>query len=474
MQPMPIRIFFIVFILILIYPSSLIAAAERRIALVIGNSAYSTGPLKTPVNDAAEMAATLKKLGFTVTLKKNVTLREMEDAVAEFGEKLKRGGAGLFFYAGHGLQISGTNYLVPIGANIEKESRVKYETMDADKVLDIMADAGNGLNIVILDACRDNPYILNIRDAARGLAIVRDAPVGTFISYSTDIGNVVQDAGARNSRYTEALVKYITEPGLTVEQVFKKVRAKLGKATSGKQVPWEFSSLQGEFYFTLDSSKTSPDVNGSGQQVTDRDELSASRTLAADVVDDESRKLEDELRKLEKEEKALLDRRQKIEEKKTALKAKKAMATAKTKEKTPSVPIAGELGRDGHFIAYGNGTVLDTQTKLMWAARDNGTNIDWQGAKRYCENYRGGGFRDWRMPTQDELAGLYDEGKIYNTACGYAAHLTELIVLSCPWSWASQTRGADAAGFHFGNGERPWTHKSIDNISRALPVRSGK
>jgi uncharacterized caspase-like protein len=187
----------------------LIATTERRTALVIGNSTYSSGPLKNPVNDAADMAAMLKKLGFTVTLKRNARLQEMDDAVEAFGNQLKRGGVGLFYYAGHGVQINGTNYLLPIGAKINKEADVKYQAVDANKILDEMATANNGLNIVMLDACRDNPFARSFRNASRGLAIVSSAPSGTFISYSTSPGNVARDGEGRNSPYTSALLKYI-------------------------------------------------------------------------------------------------------------------------------------------------------------------------------------------------------------------------------------------------------------------------
>jgi hypothetical protein len=120
-------------------------------------------------------------------------------------------------------------------------------------------------------------------------------------------------------------------------------------------------------------------------------------------------------------------------------------------------------------------TVLDERSGLMWAAKDNGSSdINWQNAKRYCENYRTGGYTDWRMPTQDELAGLYDKAKTYISACGRDAHLTELIGLSCYWAWASETRGSDAAIFDFNNGNRIWTRQSYDDGHLALPVRSGK
>jgi len=139
---------------------------------------------------------------------------------------------------------------------------------------------------------------------------------------------------------------------------------------------------------------------------------------------------------------------------------------------------AGETDRDGRFIAYADGTVLDTSTNLMWAAKDNGSNINWSDAKSYCENYRGGGYKDWRMPTQDELAGLYDASKAStnppSVGCSGGYHITKLIHLTCGIPWASETRGSDAAYFYFYNGERLWTHQSLDYKARALPVRSVK
>jgi hypothetical protein len=135
-----------------------------------------------------------------------------------------------------------------------------------------------------------------------------------------------------------------------------------------------------------------------------------------------------------------------------------------------------EIAKDGRFIAYGNETVLDTQTNLMWAAKDNGGNIKWTDAKVYCENYRGGGYTDWRMPAQNELASLYDASKSYASGCGWSVHLTELIRLSCTWAWASETSGSDKASFSFYTGIRYWKLplSSILYDPRALPVRVNK
>jgi hypothetical protein len=136
----------------------------------------------------------------------------------------------------------------------------------------------------------------------------------------------------------------------------------------------------------------------------------------------------------------------------------------------PSISGASEIGRDGRFIAYDNGTVLDTKTNLMWAAKDNGSDINWSNAKSYCENYRGGGYKDWRMPTQDELAGLYDSAVTGKN--GYK--LTNLIELTRCCPWASETRGSEAAHFGLLLGGRDWYPQSYDFVCRALPVRSAK
>lgn len=242
-------IFPVLIILILFSISSAFAATEQRTALVIGNGAYSSGPLKNPVHDASDMALSLQQLGFNVVLKTNADLQTMEEAMEEFGNRLKKGGVGLFYYAGHGIQINGINYLIPVGTKINKETDVKYKALDMGRILDEMANANNGLNLIILDACRDNPFARSFRSATRGLAIISAAPAGTFIAYSTGPGQVAGDGEDRNSPFTAALLESIKIPTLPVEQVFKRVRQKLDAATGGRQVPWELSSMKGDFYF---------------------------------------------------------------------------------------------------------------------------------------------------------------------------------------------------------------------------------
>lgn len=222
------------------------ALAERRVALVIGNGAYPSAPLKNPANDARDMAIALRKLGFEVIEKINAPQKEMNRAIAQFGDKLNANTVALFFYAGHGMQVRGKNYLLPIDAQISSESSVRAETVDVDAVLDQFA--ASPLNVVILDACRNNPFERRFRSTGGGLAQM-DAPKGTLIAYATAPGKVASDGEGRNGLYTQELLKQLQTPELSVEAVFKRVRAGVARATGDAQIPWEASSLTGEFYF---------------------------------------------------------------------------------------------------------------------------------------------------------------------------------------------------------------------------------
>jgi len=221
---------------------------ERRVALVIGNGAYKAGPLKNPVNDARDMASTLRSLGFEVILRENAGLAQMEQAVDQFWASLRKGGTGLFFFAGHGLQVKGVNYLVPVDANIQLEQDVKVRCLDVNLVLGRMENAGNSLNLVILDACRNNPFARAWRNAGQGLAKM-DAPMGTLIAYATSPDSVAADGAGKNGVYTSHLLQRMRTPGLKVEDVLKQTRIGVIRDTDKRQIPWESSSLTGDFYF---------------------------------------------------------------------------------------------------------------------------------------------------------------------------------------------------------------------------------
>lgn len=233
------------------------APDEPRAALVIGNGSYHNGPLRNPVNDARAVAEKLEKLGFKVVLRENATREGMHQAISEFGGTLKSGGVGLFFYAGHGMQIKGRNFLIPVDADIQSEDDIEFRGVDANMVLARMDGAHSRVNLMVLDACRNNPFNRNNRSANPGLAQM-DAPKGTLIAFSTAPGSLAKDGGGANSIYTKHLLEYLSTPAVPVEQVFKEVRVAVAHETQDKQIPWESSSLMGEFYFVPPSSAFKP------------------------------------------------------------------------------------------------------------------------------------------------------------------------------------------------------------------------
>ncbi len=226
--------------------------SEKRTALVIGNANYTTArKLNNPVNDATDMSAALKELGFEVITGTDLTLRQMREKVREFGDKLKaNGGVGLFYYAGHGVQVDGINYLIPTDADIARGDEISFNAFSLEQVFRKIETAGNGFNIVILDACRNNPFARSWSRsvASDGLALV-SAPTGTFIAYASDINRTADDGPGRNGIYTGELLKTIRKPNLKIEETFKEIQKSVRLVSNGKQVPWISSSFSGDFYF---------------------------------------------------------------------------------------------------------------------------------------------------------------------------------------------------------------------------------
>jgi len=218
--------------------------AIQRTALVIGNSNYEQGPLRNPANDARAIGNTLKGLGFDVTLHLDMNLRQMDEAVRGFGQKIKDGGIGLFYFAGHGVQVEGVNYLAPVGARVEKEQDVKFEMLDVGKVTAEMEAAKNGLNILVLDACRNNPFIRAFRSQDSGLAPI-NAPSGTYIAFATAPGTTASDGEGENGLYTQELLANLKQPGLRLEDIFIRTRVAVKKKSNDLQVPWENGALEG-------------------------------------------------------------------------------------------------------------------------------------------------------------------------------------------------------------------------------------
>jgi carboxyl-terminal processing protease len=229
------------------------AHAEPRVALIIGNADYGKemGQLANPVNDAALMMKALTKAGFDIIAVTDADQKAMKRAISDFGKRLTAAGSdvtALFYYSGHGLQVAGENYLIPVNAHITAEADVDLEAISADTVLKQMQFADARVNIIILDACRNNPLPRGFRSAQMGLARM-EAPRGSFVAYSTAPGEVASDGAGQNSPYTAALAAAITTPGAPIEEAFRDVRGSVLQETGNTQTPWESSSLTAPFFF---------------------------------------------------------------------------------------------------------------------------------------------------------------------------------------------------------------------------------
>ena len=222
------------------------AQAEARVALVIGNSAYAETPLRNPVNDANDVAAALQALGFTVLKATDANLKQMEKLIHEFGEKLAGSSVALFFFAGHGVQVEGENYLIPIDAVINKQAEVKYAAVNAGLVLAQLGEDPQRASIVILDACRNNPF-RSFRSLNGGLAAL-DAPAGSLIAYATSPGKVASDGSEHNGLFTGELLKQLRVPGLSLADVLMQTGNSVRTKSKGQQVPWQLSSLGKHVY----------------------------------------------------------------------------------------------------------------------------------------------------------------------------------------------------------------------------------
>ncbi|KXB32350.1 hypothetical protein AT959_01235 [Dechloromonas denitrificans] len=272
-------------VLILIGLASPAVAAEKRVALVIGNAKYRDAPLGNPLNDARDMANMLRQTGFEVIELIDGTQKEMNRAIAKFSDRLSKDAVALFYYAGHGMQVRGKNYLIPVDAKITNQTSIRVESVDVDGVLDQLASSE--LNVIILDACRNNPFEGRFRSLGGGLAQM-DAPKGSLIAYATAPGKTAVDGDGRNGLFTQELLKQMQVPGLTIEQVFKNVRREVARATRDKQIPWESSSLTSDFYFvpaTPPAAAAKPSVaDAVEEQVIRTDSFTVTGKVVLDTV----------------------------------------------------------------------------------------------------------------------------------------------------------------------------------------------
>ena len=238
------------------------ASIGDRVALVIGNAAYKNAtPLSNTINDAVIMADALKSLGFELVGGKaqtNLDKGGLDNVIRKFGETIRGKRVAFLYYSGHGVQVDGRNYLIPTSANVVSRTDVKYELVNVDNVLEDMNASGTKVNIIVLDACRNNPFgEKGLRGAVSGLAVM-DAPSGTLVAYATGPGRTAADGVGKNSPYTESLARIIKEPGLDIEDVFREVGKDVQIKTGGVQVPWKMDSLTEKFSFGVTGDVEGP------------------------------------------------------------------------------------------------------------------------------------------------------------------------------------------------------------------------
>lgn len=445
-------------------PPALESLYRQSHAVIIGINAYDELPtLDYAVKDARAMEEKLKSLGFETTslLDGQATRASILRILGEeLPRKVQSDDRVVIFFAGHAKTeetADGTlrGHLAPVDANrgtgfpqsiSMDQIRDLSRQLEANHVLYVIdaAFAGLGLSASGTISSGDRAYLqkITVRKAHQMLAAGGRGEVvhfgeGGLSIFTASVLDALDGAADRDGKGF-----------VTFSDIASYVKLHVSRSTGSKQIP-QYGSIagEGEVVFAL-AGQTAGQPKGVSGTAGDRLEVGGT-SLAAKQAQMEALKRRDEA-----------DRR------------------AQAALMQPSALTASEIGRDGRFIAYDNGTVLDTQTNLMWAAKDNGSNINWQDARSYCENYRGGGYTDWRMPKQDELAALYDDTRTNANppafGCSGGYRVTSLIHLTCCCPWASETRGSDAAYFGFGNGPRAWLDQCYADGIRALPVRSGK
>jgi hypothetical protein len=365
-------------IILLITLTTYSHAQDRKIALVIGNSDYAqSGSLKNPVNDANLIAQTLEDLDFTVIKKLNATKFDMEGAIYEFSRKLSEFNVALFYYAGHGIQVEGTNYLLPIDAKLNDKVAAEFEAIDVGKVVSQFERFPDNINIVILDACRNNPFKSFSRGGESGFRAI-PAPSGTIIGFATGEGATASDGTGGNGLYTSALVEEMKKPQ-RIEDVFINTRIKVRDRSNSQQSPQEWSQLTGKFYFNQDGLTESQNTN-SNTTIAKSNEPKVAPTLDRGLIRSGGQRAKVHLADL-------LEFGYGMDE----------------------VLESGVPSRYLNGISFQGGIIvnIDEENKIGLIAapydQARGDKISYEEAEELCEFLEIDGFDDWKMPSKGQL-----------------------------------------------------------------------
>ncbi len=495
-------LWFISFLAILVFsiPNLSFSTAEQRLALLIGNSRYThAGSLPNPVNNVSAMEKALRGLGFVVMKYEDCSQKTMKNAIDEFGRNLKGKDVGLFFYSGHGIQVGGQNYLLPVDAKLDSANNAEFDCVRADRVLATMEAAGSKTNIVILDACRDNPFERGWHGSPKegGLAFMK-APSGSLIAYSTAPGKIALDGSGRNSPYVAALLRHIDTPNIPVLQMFQKVRSTVLDGSDYKQIPWESASLTEDFYFFRkweddgfsaeqarlerarweleklraeiqrkhrESKNHNVDPANLPQEKNPMEKgflldlwvetpefaglpAQGKRNILGYYFDAEM--ADDEYYKLPKERQIAI---------------RNNFIDLHVLSDSPPSSESNVIKRDGAYVAYADGIVKDMKSGLEWKVGPD-RDTSWDEAKSWVRSLNvAGAFDDgWRIPTADELKGLYGKGTD-------SRDLTPLLKGSGWWIWSSGSEGSPVpCGFGFFGGDKTWHPGDAFGKSSSGPI----
>ncbi len=499
----------IIFILLCFISIAYSQANESRIALVIGNSDYTRAPLKNPINDARDISAKLRDLGFDVVERNNIKIKQIGSTLSEFRGKLSPGSVALVFYAGHGIQIDGENYLPAVDADISAEEDVQNQSISVKQIMTVLDISKTRLNLVFLDACRNNPYSRGFRSAEGGLAKVT-APSGTLISYATRPGSVAADGDGRNGLYTSKLLKQLGS-SQQIELSLKAVVSEVKAASKGKQEPWMEGSIEGEFCFagcglnsvpvreeavspaldpatielsfwdSIKDSNNPKDFRAYLEQypkgkfasiARNRLEPSAPAAVSPEhpVADTNPASIElsfwDSVKNSDNPEdfRAYLNKYPKGQFKAIAHNRLKQLApvavrpeltptpaeqSVKIAPSAPSAPSVGSTGPGGSVVVFADSSGLHG---LEAKAADEANKLDWSAAIAAVGAYGMG----WRLPTMNELNLLYQQKTLVG---GFTTD----------YYWSSQDDGNSVAWYvYFTNGEQNFNFKNIPFRVRAV------
>jgi hypothetical protein len=385
---------------------------QNRVALVIGNGAYSDAPLRNPVNDARLMGTILQKADFSVTILENARKNEMVNAIRNFGRSLKNSDAALFYFSGHGSQYKGLNWLMPIGAKVQLESDIEFEGLNAERVLaEMEGGLSKRVNIVIFDACRTNRTFRSFRSYNRGFTFPKVQPEGSIVAFSTAPGTVAYDGDGRYSPYVTELSKHMLTPDLKIEDLFKRVRIGVKNRTSRKpspQIPWENSALMGDFYFVSSGGEQTPQTSYS--------KINADVQMWKMIESSQnSTEFEYFLESFPNSQFVPLAR----------IKLKRLKEPKKTEQ------IAEKKEQDDW--------IEDPSTGLKWENVSFGKKMTYKKSSEYCKSLNGlAGWNGWWTPSPSQVQSLWESGLIgKKSTFGNIFPKNKIKIVEDEWYWTS-------------------------------------